>query len=504
MNEPNVLIPNKNETPSNLAYRYSQLAAAEKHAQIKQQLGQFFTPPETALFMAGFMDLGQIPEIINILEPGVGTAILACSFIEEIIKNNKIIEINLDCYEIDLSIIPYTTCVLEYLKEWLNKQNIVLTYNLVIEDYIVYNKSVFEGIYNGVLYDFIISNPPFFKLPNNDERVKIASQILHGLPNIYSIFFYISTLILKKEGKLLYLIPRSFCSGSFFKLIRNNYLKNIKINKIHLFSSDEKIFDSHSVVYEFVIVECQKNIEELNNYNINITHANNIHSVKNVDYDRNFNTGENIIELPACEEDLSILNKIHSWTGSLKKYGCNILHGKLIITACEKYIYNKEGENLVPLLWLPNIETGKFNYPLPLNYGQYLLADAKTEKYILENKNYVLLRRYNNNDYTKRIISTPYLNKYLNSKNIAIERLISCIYKNECELSNEEVIGISAILNSRFINSYLRMINGIINVTAEMILNIPLPDINIIKDIGRRIINGDINDDCEGDRFINW
>ena len=152
-------------------------------------------------------------------------------------------------------------------------------------------------------------------------------------------------------------------------------------------------------------VECEKLREIISDYSINITHSNNIKSEKNVNYNLMFNREENIIELPACEEDLNILNKIHSWGGSLKKYGCDIIHGKLIITACEENIYNKNENttDIVPLLWLPNIDTSKFIFPLELNYGQYLFVNEKTSKYVIRNKNYVFLRRYNNNT-TNRVI----------------------------------------------------------------------------------------------------
>ncbi len=493
----NDLNSSKIKLPSELAQLLAEISSDEKPAHIKQELGQFFTPNFTSKFMVEFANYIPTKRKLTILEPGVGTAILAATLVEYLITFDIVEEIQLTCYEIDDSIIEYTESVLIALDYLCLKQNKKFRYFIIRQDFILSNQDVFSNTVNDFRkYDFIISNPPFFKLSINDERAKLAANIIHGLPNIYNIFFYISSKLLEENGKLLFLIPRSFCSGSHYKQIREHFIESIKLLKIHLFSSEEKIFHTHSVLYESVIVYAEKSIPS-NVYDINISHSNNIKEKVNINYNCNFSLNENIIELPTNENDLLVLNKIHKWNNSLFKSGYNITHGKLIITKAENILFKNinDSANLVPMIWIYNIDTGTFNFSIEDKYGKYLLKNHQTEKYIIKNNNYILLRRYNNNDFTNRIIATPYLKEYLQADYLGIERLVSFIDKPNHFISKEEIFGISAILNSQFVNSYLGMINGIINVTSDIILNIPLPDLEKIKEIGKSIINKQITND---------
>ncbi len=54
---------------------------------IRKKKGQFFTSRETAMFMAGLFDLTSIPQSLEILDPGTGTAILSAALIDRI--NNE-------------------------------------------------------------------------------------------------------------------------------------------------------------------------------------------------------------------------------------------------------------------------------------------------------------------------------------------------------------------------------------------------------------------------------
>lgn len=50
------------------------------------------------------------------------------------------------------------------------------------------------------------------------------------------------------------------------------------------------------------------------------------------------------------------------------------------------------------------------------------------------------------------------------------------------------MIGISSLLNSNIFDTYFRIFNGNINVSATELRVMPMPDIEIIQEIGRKII----------------
>lgn len=66
-------------------------------------------------------------------------------------------------------------------------------------------------------------------------------------------------------------------------------------------------------------------------------------------------------------------------------------------------------------------------------------------------------------------------------------------------LKRDEVMGISALLNSNIFDTYFRTFNGNTNVSATELKIMPMPDIGTIQEIGRKII---LNNDYSID-YIN-
>ena len=71
---------------------------------------------------------------------------------------------------------------------------------------------------------------------------------------------------------------------------------------------------------------------------------------------------------------------------------------------------------------------------------------------------------------------------------VGIENKLNYIYRPNGRLKRDEVIGLAALLNSDLFDAYFRTFNGNINVSATELRIMPLPPIEIIREIGRKII----------------
>ena len=56
---------------------------------------------------------------------------------------------------------------------------------------------------------------------------------------------------LKQNQELVYIVPRSWTSGAYFKKFREYLFNNCVITDIHLFESRDKVFDGESVLQVF-------------------------------------------------------------------------------------------------------------------------------------------------------------------------------------------------------------------------------------------------------------
>lgn len=79
-------------------------------------------------------------------------------------------------------------------------------------------------------FDFIIGNPPFFETKDYKEQF---SEISYGRNNIYSFFIKKSIELLKDNGILAFIIPRTLNTGMYFYKVRDFIINNTDIEGIY-------------------------------------------------------------------------------------------------------------------------------------------------------------------------------------------------------------------------------------------------------------------------------
>lgn len=498
------ILPIDSELPVDYADRIGLSYSVFVTQNHKKNKGQFLTPSPIARFMGkqAKSDKSQI----SILDPGCGTAILSCAIIEYLAASNTNLKsINLDAYEIDNEILPFTTDVLNFLKDWLSDKGILFQFNLIQEDFILKNANVLKSeisLFNNSMaieYDFVISNPPYFKLNKEDKRAKAAESITSGQPNIYALFMAVSSKMLSQNGQLIFITPRSYASGSYFKSFREFFFNNVSINQIHLFDSRKDAFNRDNVLQETLILKATKGNNIKSDSLVAITSTKGISDLSNPrlkTYPQsqilNLKSKEKILHIPVNDEEEEIIDLFRSWNGSLNKYNIQISTGPVVAFRATEYIreiYENGTVFLAPLIWLHNVYKMHIDWPIHKpNKGQYIQMCSGSQSLLLPNKNYILLRRFSAKDDKSRLIASPYFAKLQDAEFVGVENKVNYIYRPKGELERNEVIGLAAILNSKLFDNYFRIFNGNVNVSATELREMPLPPLEHIKQIGNQLI----------------
>ncbi len=475
-----------------------------KHKKVN---GQFFTPPPIARRMASFCNLRKTT--IRILDPGCGTAILTCALIEHLVKvQNDIEKIDLVAYETDPDLIAFSQKTLDYLKEWLLGKGVELNNSLHIQDFVLDNAhalesnhlpNLFEDLQKEVLYfDIIISNPPYFKLSSDDIRTIAAKELVSGQPNIYSIFMGIAAKLLSENGELIFITPRSFASGNYFKAFREVFFNTVQIEKIHLFNSRKDTFNRDKVLQETVVIKAIK--EKIDpNKNVLVASSAGIKDIFEpaIKYFKSselidLNSKEKILHLPTSDKEESILNLVSSWENVLTDFNIKISTGPVVAFRALDYIqssYENGSVFLAPLFWLHNVHKMSLEWPKQLKEkGQYIKIESTSKSLLIPNKNYILLRRFSTKDDKSRLIAAPYFRNYAKSDFIGVENKVNYIYRKDGHLDRNEVVGLCALLNSELFDTYFQIFNGNVNVSATELREMRLPPLNNIIEIGNAII----------------
>lgn len=63
---------------------------------------------------------------------------------------------------------------------------------------------------------------------------------------------------LKADGEMVYIIPRSWTSGAYFKQFRKRFFEEGALEHIHLFVSRDKVFEKESVLQETIIIKAKR------------------------------------------------------------------------------------------------------------------------------------------------------------------------------------------------------------------------------------------------------
>lgn len=487
----------KYEVPSEFAESIGLEYSRNTSDNYKKENGQYFTPKVIADFMSSIAS--HKSNRISILDPGCGTGVLSCSLIEELVSKTDILEIELELYETDENVISKTMVVIKYLSSWLEKRNIKLHYEINQKDFIIDNSSVFSlstlfETKKIKKFDYIISNPPYFKISKNDKRATLANELIYGQPNIYSLFMGLSAKLLNKDGEMIFITPRSFAAGSYFKAFRQSFFNEVSISNLHIFESRKKMFRNNNVLQENIIIRATKAI----NKTIKITVSESDNDL-NTSKEKLFETDtlidlkskNKILFIPSNENEAKTIEIFKNWHNSLNDYNIKISTGPIVAFRCTDFLKMQGSINdtYIPLIWMHNIKEMEFAYPLQKgNKPSIIVYSNESRKVMLRNKNYVLIRRFSSKDDKKRLVSCPYFSSYFNTDMIGIENHVNYIHRPDGNLSDYEIVGISALYNSNLFDTYFRTFNGNTQVGANELKQIKLPPIKDIVSIGRKIM----------------
>jgi len=449
--------------------------------------------------------MADLPDInddtIRILDPGAGTGILIAAICDRIINQKETpCNIFIDAYENDERLVPLLQNTLEICKNNLAEKKHKPILKNINSNFILKKEQEKNRDPSGskkersVEYDLVIANPPYYKINIKAPESQKLKEYLNGQPNIYPLFMISAIQSLKENGKFIFIIPRSFCSGLYYKKIRDWFVKNTQINFIHCFESRLKIFEDN-VTQETVILYGKKTKpEKKQKVNISISDDKTFKNTSNFFVPNKIvfetKTSESFIRIPHSQIDLKIIQEIDTWENSLSSLGMEISTGKVVdFRTKENLIFNLTGNRGVPLLWMHNLKDGVIDWPSnKYSKTQGILLNEHTKNQVIPVNNYVLLKRFTSKNQKRRLYATPLLKTdFQGFSFIGLENHLNYIYGVEKPISIIDLFGLTALLNTSFYDAYYRTFGGSTQVNANEMRKISLPNNTKITAIGKLV-----------------
>lgn len=456
----------------------------------RKKYGQFFTSMETARFMANLYDSPQDKNCVTVLDAGAGSGILSCAFAEWIEQFTCVEKVELTCYETDENVLDLLKENLEYCKKHSTKkiEYRVRTENYILSQYLDFNTMI-GGNSNPTKYDYVIGNPPYMKISKDAPEATAMPTVCYGAPNMYFIFASMGLFNLKDNSEMVYIIPRSWTSGAYFKRFRQYFLTEGKLEHIHLFVSRSKVFDKEDVLQETIIIKIRKTQEIPAMVKITSSKTNNdfneITSLT-VPYSLVVSGEDYYVYLVTDNEEVSVLKRLHQFKQTLPDIGVKMKTGLTVDFRNRDILRDKEEDGAIPLFYSQHIKQGRVQFPIQKE-NEYVVTEKSG--LMQDNRNYLFVKRFTAKEEPRRLQCGIYLAKnYPQYEKISTQNKINFIDGLLGEMSECLVYGLYVLFNSTLYDEYYRILNGSTQVNSTEINSMPVPDIKSIREMGRKLM----------------
>lgn len=455
----------------------------------RKKYGQFFTSKETALFMAGLFDVPANKTHLYILDAGAGSGILSIALIERLQALSQLQYVHLVCYENDPQIIKLLKTNLQWVCQ---HSTLKVDYEVREDNYIL--SQIYE--YNGILgadpnplqYDMVIGNPPYMKIGKDAPEAKAMPDVCYGAPNLYFLFAAMGLFNLISNGELVYIIPRSWTSGAYFKKFRQKFLSDGVLEHIHLFVSRDKVFENESVLQETIIIKVRKSTITPENITITTTQSNRDFSNKTIfkaPYSTVVTGEDTYVYLVTNKEEVAILEQLNRWKNTLPSIGLKMKTGLTVDFRNREALRDIKEDQAVPLFYSQHIQEGKVIFPIGKE-NEYIVTNQTG--LLQPNANYLFVKRFTAKEEHRRLQCGIYLaRKYPDYSKISTQNKINFIGGLK-ELSECIVYGLYVLFNSTLYDCYYRILNGSTQVNSTEINSMPVPPLESIERMGKELI----------------
>lgn len=462
----------------------------------RRTYGQFATSENSAVFMAEMFSFDLSKPQMYILDAGAGTGILSAAVLERLIKLGYTGHVHLVCYETDEKVLPILIKNLDYLRTQADFSYIVNTQN-----YITSQSFEQQGANNEAVFDYIIGNPPYLKLPKDAPEAMAMPQVCYGAPNLYFLFWAMGIYNMREGGELVYIIPRSWTSGAYFEHFRSYLFQHCVIEQVHLFVSRNKVFSQESVLQETIIIKVRKTKHKPDNIIVSSSSTADYCDLTtfSVPYDTIVAKNQYVF-LVTNQQEAEVLQRVNKLTETLPSVDLRMKTGLVVDFRAQDVLRNSNEQGAYPVFYSTHIKNGKVIFPAGRT-GEYIVTERKG--YLQPNGNYLFIKRFTSKEEKRRLQCGMYRQKdYPQFQYISTQNKINYIVcQSLCVL-----YGLYALMGSTLYDQYYRILNGSTQVNSTEVNTIPVPPRNIIETMGKELMKLPITENnCNKivDKWIN-
>ncbi len=478
------------------------MACGDRDREDRSQYGQFFTPSETAVYLAACFTDSSFSDLVCLHDPGAGSGILTAAFVESLLERvseqriAKPTQVTLLASEQDAHFLPALRYILKLCQQHLEAADIPTTIIIKEADWITLSA---EALEDSLLpshtippASHVIINPPYKKLASSSPQRRLLSRIGIETTNLYSAFVWLGMQHLINGGELCAITPRSFCNGPYFKPFRKAILAQSHIHLLHQIESRSDLFQRDKVLQENIIYLLEKkhlSAEIKPNQKITLASGSFASPVKHAICLHDAvhpNDPESFIHL-ATEPDAHLARDfVMNQPASLQDLGIKVSTGPVVdYRMRDDLSHHSHTKNSFPLVYPHLLRQGKV-LPPPAHSDDAenvrqrkkpvaIVETDNSSKFLISRGYYVLTKRFTSKEEKRRIVACVLDPHDFPKAKIGIENHINYFHANGAGLSREIAYGLADYLNTLEVDQYFRQFNGHTQVNATDLRTLRYP-----------------------------
>lgn len=460
--------------------------SAQLDPKHRARLGQFFTPPPTAAFLAQLLDLPDTGRF-RLLDPGAGIGSLSAAVAARVISERPGLALEITAFELDPALHDPLEATLADCRESGRLLGVDVSYEAHHADFVAHASDWLLA--SPRLHDAVISNPPYRKVAATaPERLAASARGLQA-SNLYTIFAGLAADLLADGGQMSLIIPRSWANGPYHRPFRRFLLERVGIEFLHVYEARGRVFADADVLQENVVLHGRRGAKP---------------PVVVLSTDGPGGAARSERAVPACEvvdpadphlfvriptapEATWVSEQIADMPSSLAELGLDVSTGRVVDFRAREWLRADPAPDTVPLIYPAHLSEGRVFWPLPgSKKPNAIVGPNETAKLMLPNETYVLVKRFSAKEERRRVFAAVLRPDDLPSTTTAVgvENHLNFFHARGRGLEPEIALGLCGYLNSTLVDEYVRIFSGHTQINATDLRQLRYPAARTLRGLG--------------------
>lgn len=426
--------------------------------------------------------------ICRLLDAGAGIGSLSAAFLERWRSGGfHFQKVELEAFELDHELIRHLSSTLASCNDSGD-----LEVNIREADFIhVAVDSLAGSLFSASLqnYTHAILNPPYKKINSSSAHRHALRRVGIETVNLYSAFVALAVALMAPGGRIVAIVPRSFCNGPYYRPFREFVLGQCAIRHIHLFGSRNKAFRDDDVLQENIIIALERGGRQSavtvststdDSFGDLETHD---HSFDRIVFS---DDSESFIHVPTSPEKQEFeLSSTVRYT--LAELGLTVSTGPVVDFRLKAHLRDNPESCVVPLLYPAHFSGYETVWPVPgMKKPNAIERNAETEKWLYPNGFYCVVRRFSSKEEKRRIVASVVDPKtFPDVAVLGFENHLNLFHENRHGLPELLAWGLAVFLNTTAVDERFRRFNGHTQVNATDLRTMKYPSREALNELGK-------------------